>query len=82
MKIHEYQAKLLLPQYGVPVQKGRIAHTPAEAKEIALQFSGPVVVKAQVHSGGKGQGGWHQDCPNSCRSREDGPGLAGEEACH
>ena len=57
MKIHEYQAKGLLAQYGVPVQEGSIAATPAEARTIAEQFNAPVVVKAQVHSGGRGKAG-------------------------
>jgi succinyl-CoA synthetase beta subunit len=57
MKIHEYQAKGLLDHYGVPVQKGSIARSPSEARLIAEQFGGDVVVKAQVHSGGRGRAG-------------------------
>lgn len=57
MKIHEYQAKEILKKYGVPVPKGGVAYTPAGAKEIAEDIGGPVVVKAQIHAGGRGKGG-------------------------
>lgn len=58
MKIHEYQAKELLKACGVPVLAGRVAYTPAEAKEAASSLGGSVwVVKAQIHAGGRGKGG-------------------------
>src|SRR5918992_353654 len=57
MKIHEYQAKQVLAEFGVPVPKGRVARTPAEARTIAEELGGKVVVKAQVHAGGRGKGG-------------------------
>jgi succinyl-CoA synthetase beta subunit len=58
MKIHEYQAKAILAQYGVPVPKGEMATTAAEAGAIARRLGGPVsVVKAQIHAGGRGKGG-------------------------
>ena len=57
MKIHEYQAKQLLAGYGVPVPPGRVAATPEEAREAAREIGKPVVVKAQVHAGGRGKGG-------------------------
>jgi succinyl-CoA synthetase beta subunit len=57
LKIHEYQAKALLTQYGIPVPKGMMASSPAEAKEIAAEVGGEVVVKAQVHAGGRGKAG-------------------------
>ena len=57
MKLHEYQAKELLAKYGVPVPQGRVATTPDEAAAIAEELGGSVVVKAQVHSGGRGKGG-------------------------
>ncbi|MBI4499500.1 MAG: ADP-forming succinate--CoA ligase subunit beta [Chloroflexi bacterium] len=56
MKIHEYQAKAILAQYGVPVPQGRLAQTPAEARAIAEEL-GRVVIKAQVHAGGRGKAG-------------------------
>ena len=57
MKVHEYQAKELLAQYGVPVPGGRVAASPAEARQIALDLGGPTVIKAQIHAGGRGKGG-------------------------
>jgi succinyl-CoA synthetase beta subunit len=57
MKIHEFQAKQVLAEFGVPVPKGRVATSPAEAKAIALELGGKVVVKAQIHAGGRGKGG-------------------------
>src|ERR1700754_4921167 len=57
MKIHEYQAKALLREFAVPVPNGDAADTPAKAREIAQRLGGKVVVKAQVHAGGRGKGG-------------------------
>ena len=57
MKIHEYQAKQLLARHGVPVPRGRVATTPPEARAIAEELGGRVVVKAQIHAGGRGKGG-------------------------
>jgi succinyl-CoA synthetase beta subunit len=58
MNVHEFQAKGLLAQYGVAVPPGRLATTPAEAEAAARALGAPlVVVKAQVHAGGRGKGG-------------------------
>ena len=57
MKVHEYQAKALLREFGVAVPNGDVAETPAQAREIAARLAGKVVVKAQVHAGGRGKGG-------------------------
>jgi succinyl-CoA synthetase beta subunit len=57
MKIHEYQAKALLARYGVPVPRGEVAHTALEAEAAAQKLGGTVVVKAQIHAGGRGKGG-------------------------
>ncbi len=57
MKIHEYQAKGVLARYGVPVPHGVVASTPEEAEAAARQVGGTVVVKAQIHAGGRGKGG-------------------------
>jgi len=57
MKVHEYQAKQILAGYGVPVPQGRPTDTPGEARRIAEELGVPVVVKAQVHAGGRGKGG-------------------------
>lgn len=57
MKIHEYQGKAILAKYGVPVPKGRVAFTVEEAETAAKELGGFVVVKAQIHAGGRGKGG-------------------------
>jgi succinyl-CoA synthetase beta subunit len=58
MKIHEYQAKELFRKYDVPVPEGGVAFTPDEAVRLAGTLGGyPVVVKAQIHAGGRGKGG-------------------------
>jgi len=57
VKIHEYQAKALLREFGIPVPRGEVAETPAAAKAIAARIGGKVVVKAQVHAGGRGKAG-------------------------
>ncbi len=58
MKIHEYQGKELLKQFGVPVPRGIVARTPDEAYQAAKELAcEPVVVKAQIHAGGRGKGG-------------------------
>jgi succinyl-CoA synthetase beta subunit len=57
VKIHEYQAKALLREFGVPVPAGDVAETAAQARAIAERLGGKVVVKAQVHAGGRGKGG-------------------------
>jgi len=57
MKVHEYQAKALLARYGVAVPRGEVAGTADEAREIAKKLGGAVVVKAQIHAGGRGKGG-------------------------
>ena len=57
MKIHEYQAKEIFRQYGVPVPKGSVATTAAEAAKATRDLGGRAVVKAQVHAGGRGKAG-------------------------
>jgi succinyl-CoA synthetase beta subunit len=58
MKIHEYQAKAILARHGVPVPRGEVAFSAAEAGDIARRLGGGVVVvKAQIHAGGRGKGG-------------------------
>ena len=57
MNIHEYQAKEILRREGVPIPPGEIATTPAQAEQIARRLGGMVVVKAQVHAGGRGKAG-------------------------
>ncbi|HEU5104131.1 MAG TPA: ADP-forming succinate--CoA ligase subunit beta [Roseiflexaceae bacterium] len=57
MKLHEYQARDILAKYGIPVTGGGVASTPAEARQIAEQIGGRVVIKAQVFVGGRGKAG-------------------------
>ncbi|MEW6363194.1 MAG: ADP-forming succinate--CoA ligase subunit beta [Acidobacteriota bacterium] len=57
MKVHEYQAKSILKKYGVACPKGEVAFTPAEARAVAERLGKKVVVKAQIHAGGRGKGG-------------------------
>ena len=57
MNIHEYQAKAVLKEFGVPVSRGRAAFTPEEAEAAAKELGGPLyVVKSQIHAGGRGKG--------------------------
>ena len=57
MKVHEYQAKEVLRKYGVPTPRGIVANTAREAREATERLGGSVVVKAQIHAGGRGKGG-------------------------
>jgi succinyl-CoA synthetase beta subunit len=57
MKIHEFQAKKIFAEYGIPIPRGEVAKTPEEARAIAEKLGGTVVVKAQIHAGGRGKGG-------------------------
>jgi succinyl-CoA synthetase beta subunit len=57
MNIHEYQAKEIFRKFGIPIPPGEVARTPEEAEAIAKKFGGTVVVKAQVHAGGRGKAG-------------------------
>ena len=64
MKIHEYQAKTILAKYGVATPRGEVALTREEAESAAQKLlhdgAGGVVVKAQIHAGGRGKGGGEQ----------------------
>ncbi len=57
MKIHEFQAKQILSKFGVRIPRGEVADTPEKAREIAEKIGPKVVVKAQIHAGGRGKGG-------------------------
>jgi succinyl-CoA synthetase beta subunit len=70
MKIHEYQAKAILARYAVPVPRGRVAFTVKEAEDIARELGGSVVVKAQIHAGGRGKGGGVKVAKNADEARE------------
>ncbi len=70
MKIHEYQAKALLARHGVPVPRGEVASTPEEAEAAAKKLGGSVVVKAQIHAGGRGKGGGVKVAKDAAEARE------------
>ncbi|RMF67673.1 MAG: ADP-forming succinate--CoA ligase subunit beta [Calditrichaeota bacterium] len=74
MKIHEYQAKEILKKFGVEVPRGSVAHTAEEAKKIAAELGGTVVVKAQIHAGGRGKGGGVK----LARNAEEAEKIAGQ----
>jgi succinyl-CoA synthetase beta subunit len=57
MKLHEYQSKQIFAKYGVPIPRGRVASTAEEARQIAEEFGGRVVIKSQVLVGGRGKAG-------------------------
>ena len=57
MKVHEYQAKVILKEFGVPVPEGSVAASANEARVVATGLGGRAVVKAQVHAGGRGKAG-------------------------
>jgi len=57
MKVHEYQAKEMLAESGIPVPRGGVARTAAEAKKIAAGLGGKIMIKAQIHAGGRGKAG-------------------------
>ncbi len=73
MNLHEYQSKLRFAEFGVPVPRGKIAHSPQEAYEIAKELSSPVVVKAQVLIGGRGKAGGVKlaQTPEEAQARAD-----------
>src|SRR5271168_4161801 len=70
MKIHEYQAKTILAKYKVPVPRGEVAFTVAEAETAAKSIGGSVVVKAQIHAGGRGKGGGVKVVKNAAEARD------------
>src|ERR1700761_5194204 len=70
MKIHEYQAKAILAKYDVPVPRGEVAYTVEEAEAAAKNIGGSVVVKAQIHAGGRGKGGGVKIAKNSTEASD------------
>ncbi len=79
MKAHEYQAKQLMAEYGVPVPKGGVAKTPAEAKKAAADLGGKVVVKAQVHAGGRGKAGGIKVVDSPDEAEKAAAGMLGKK---
>src|SRR5271169_1676550 len=75
MKIHEYQAKAIIARYGVPTPRGEVAFTKEESRAVAEKLRSPViVVKAQIHAGGRGKGGGVK----LARSVDEAEDLAGQ----
>ncbi|MGA7235059.1 MAG: ADP-forming succinate--CoA ligase subunit beta [Bryobacteraceae bacterium] len=70
MKIHEYQAKAILAKYNVPVPRGEVAFSAQEAEAVAQRIGGSVVVKAQIHAGGRGKGGGVKVAQNSAQAAD------------
>jgi succinyl-CoA synthetase beta subunit len=70
MKIHEYQSKEILKGYGLPIPPGEIAFSPEEAENITREIGKPVVIKAQVHVGGRGKAGGIQFAKNPPEAKE------------
>jgi succinyl-CoA synthetase beta subunit len=77
VNIHEYQAKDILRRYGVPIPPGEVATTPDEAEAIARRIGKPVMVKAQVHAGGRGKAGGVKYCPTPEVAREKAQAILG-----
>ena len=77
MKIHEYQAKAILAQYHVPVPRGEVAFTADEAETAAKNLGGSVVVKAQIHAGGRGKGGGVKIARNAAEAAEIARAMLG-----
>ena len=78
MKIHEHQAKDLFSKYGIPVPKGEVATTPAEAGQAVRKLGGRAVIKAQVHAGGRGKGGGIKVVQSPEEASEFAAGLLGK----
>jgi succinyl-CoA synthetase beta subunit len=77
VNIHEYQAKEILRGYGVPIPPGEIATTPAEAEAIATKYGTAVMVKAQVHAGGRGKAGGVKFCKTPADAKEKATAILG-----
>jgi succinyl-CoA synthetase beta subunit len=77
MKIHEYQAKAILAQFNVPVPRGEFAFTAEEAEAAAKSVGGCVVVKAQIHAGGRGKGGGVKMAKDAAEAAEIARGMIG-----
>jgi len=77
MNIHEYQAKEIFRSHGIPVPPGEVATTPEEAEAIARKLGGTVVVKAQVHAGGRGKAGGVKLAKDPAEAREHAGRILG-----
>ncbi|MFO7892647.1 MAG: ADP-forming succinate--CoA ligase subunit beta [Longimicrobiales bacterium] len=79
MNIHEYQAKEIFRDHGLPVPPGEVAYTPDEARSIAEKYGGTVVVKAQVHAGGRGKAGGVKLADSADEARAHAEDILGME---
>ncbi|MFN8413760.1 MAG: ADP-forming succinate--CoA ligase subunit beta [Anaerolineales bacterium] len=79
MKLHEYQSKTIFSKYGIPIPKGRVAATAQEAKQIADELGGRVVVKAQVLVGGRGKAGGVKLAKDSAEAEQLATQILGME---
>jgi succinyl-CoA synthetase beta subunit len=79
LNIHEFQAKEIFRAHGIPIPPGEIATTAEEAERIAAKFGGTVVVKAQVHAGGRGKAGGVKLAKNPAEAREHASRILGLE---
>ncbi len=79
MDLHEYQAKEIFRNAGIPVPPGKVAHTPDEAESAAREYGGAVVVKAQVHSGGRGKAGGVKLATSPAEARSYAEAILGME---
>ena len=77
MNLHEYQAKEILRAHGVTIPPGEIARTPAEAEAIATRYGTAVMVKAQVHAGGRGKAGGVKFCKTPGDAKEKATAILG-----
>ena len=77
MDLYEYQGKDLFRRVGIPVSEGRLATTPEEARKAAEELSGPVVVKAQVLTGGRGKAGGVKLADDPADAEEKAKGILG-----
>ena len=77
MKLHEYQSKFLFRDFGIPVPEGRVATTADEVRQIADEIGGVVVVKAQVHVGGRGKAGGVKVATNADEAKTHGEAILG-----
>ena len=77
MKLHEYQSKFLFREYGIPIPEGKVAATADEVYDIALEMGGAVVVKAQVHVGGRGKAGGVKVARNADEAKSYGEQILG-----
>lgn len=79
MKLHEYQSKHIFSNYGIPIPSGRVAANAAEAKQIAEELGGPVVIKSQVLVGGRGKAGGIRLVKNPSEAEELATQILGME---